>query len=500
MQYTLGDFQVQLTPTPDPLEDINDILGLAIEQVMDTTFQALFGGSFEYMYVANVKQVDLLMVPFGDRTRHRHRERRILQSVFVGSTVVVFTGAVVAFDTDPFQDVRAIIKTTLEEDLRAALVQNGGSWALIQEVVFKDLEPLPTLSPSMAPTVLTITASPTAAPVVSPTLVPTVIPSLAPIATVSPTTTTVTALPSVLPTTAPVLTFTTVQPSSHPTAMKLMPHLGTPSGIEEGQQVQVQTARASKGNDSETQEIVGGFFGVAFFLVAVVMFVRLSRQKGEQLEDMVIAMNQAEQHQQQRNGPTVPVPCRSGDNTNYNDSENESQMAQYATGDLLDSISVASEWTMASSKIKNYTDDSTAARLGGEEPSSVASLLSSYPQIPSSRVAALGYASSETFERDRRVTLQKDLLQSEWTSLPPPGTMSGVDSAFVMMRKPSPPSPHIRVTGSSSSVSRDEESNSSGKTGSGRGSGNQGEEIYLIPPPGSGSSRSGTDATRARLV
>lgn len=492
-QYTLGDFQVELIPTPDPLQDINEVLGLAIEHVAGSKFQALFAESFEYMYVANVKQVDLLVVPFGNWNRHhRQRDRRIVQNAFVDSTVVVFTGAVIAFDTDPCEDVRAIVKTTLEEDLRAALVLTGGAWALIQQVVFQDLEPLPTLSPSLSPSFPIITPSPTVAPSRQPTLGPTVTPSSAPTltATMFPTATPITSFPSALATTAPVVTFTPLPPSAQPTTEEPISPPGTPSGMETGQDVQIQTARASNGNnESKTQEIVGGFFGAAFFLVALVMFVRLSRHKGHPLEeDMVVAMNQAEQKQQQRNGTTGGIQ-------NYNDIENESQMAQYASGERLDSISVASEWTIASSKMHKYTDDSTAAQLRVGEPSSVASLLSSYPHIPSSRVAAMGYASSETFERDRRVTLQKDLLQSEWTSLPPPGgTTSGVEGAFVMMRKPSPPSPHIRISGSSS-LSHDDELDRQSKAG-----GSTSTEIYLIPASGSRSLQSDTDATSSRLV
>ena len=68
-----------------------------------------------------------------------------------------------------------------------------------------------------------------------------------------------------------------------------------------------------------------------------------------------------------------------------------SEMAQYGPGELLDSVSIASEWTIS-------TNDSKAATRKKRESDS------SWAQ--------------ETFERDRQITLQKDMLQSEWSNVP----------------------------------------------------------------------------------
>lgn len=68
-------------------------------------------------------------------------------------------------------------------------------------------------------------------------------------------------------------------------------------------------------------------------------------------------------------------------------------MAQYAPGELLDSVSVASEWTIS-------TNDESKAR--------------SRQRLSSDMLVA----QSEMFQRDRQITLQKNMLQSEWSNVP----------------------------------------------------------------------------------
>jgi hypothetical protein len=511
-QYTLGDFQILLTPTPEPLTDVDDVLARAIEDVVDQKLQSLFAGSFEYMYVASIEQVDVLEAGQG---RRMGRRRTLSETT---STSVIFNGGVVAFDTDPVVDVRAIIKTTIEEDLRASLVRHGPPWSLVEQVFFTDLEPMSTGSPSLSPTL---------ARTLAPTHIPSVLPTLAPTATpvVPPTDVAPTFAPTVASTlntvTAPVVLSSNVPPSirptEEPTLSPVVPRLDDASNFQ-GETMQSQAAK-SNSNDS-TQQILGAFFGVAFVLLAALMYARLSRRKGQQLEDVAIALNQAQykgsfsdDNNNNYNYPESMAPheldldaaavARGGPRRDYITDEDQSEMAQYAT-ELLDSISVTSEWTVASSNVNNG-DDATVARLGGNTggnggkggQSSVASLLSSYPHIPSSRVAAMGYASSETFERDRRVTLQKDLLQSEWTSLPvgrSPSPIVTSDSPLVMMRKPSPPSHVVRST-------NHYESEGAPAVNGGGSGGNQGEEVYLMPQSGGAPrSRNALHDTTSRAI
>jgi len=491
-QYTLGDFQILLIPTPETLPDIDYVLGRSIEQVLDEKFETLFGSGFEYMYVAGVQQVDVL-VP-GSRRRHQRRQHRMLKDEegqrrrtplrvvqSATSTSVIFNGGVIAFDSDPLQDevfIRNTVKETINEDLLPVLQFEGGPWELIQDVDFTDLEPLPTI--------LFTTTSPTA------------IPTLTPIASVTPTTIPTLPIPPTTLTPSPSQTPTTESPTAAPflfveftlpPEIELTPTPSTPvptamrsSGEESSQLFQSQAAAQAAHIEARNRSIVGGVFGVAFLFVAALSFVRLTRRKGRTQEDVLIALHQTEQQQQQQSrnhkdyadgsspleakevnflASAIGVASRQGTGSDRDGTNDVSRTTQYSTaGDLLDSLSVTSEWTLASSNVNhnnnnnthNYSDNDDSERhytdgggSGAGGPSSVASLLTSYPHIQSSRVAAMGYASSETFERDRLVTLQKDLLQSEWTSPPPNMGTTTTDGTLVMMRKPSPPSPKIRL-------------------------------------------------------
>jgi hypothetical protein len=108
-----------------------------------------------------------------------------------------------------------------------------------------------------------------------------------------------------------------------------------------------------------------------------------------------------------------------------------SEMAQYQPGELLDSVSVASEWTMS-------TD--------------VESKVS-----PSKRKTGTAHdVYSETFG-DRQVALQKDMLHSEWTSAPPTNTQKARISQ--VLKSPEPGMSFAKAHG-----------------------GQEGEEVYLMPP------------------
>jgi hypothetical protein len=110
------------------------------------------------------------------------------------------------------------------------------------------------------------------------------------------------------------------------------------------------------------------------------------------------------------------------------DNGDVSEMAQYAPGELLDSVSVGSEWTISTSdefKVKSRKRHSSDA-----------------------------WVATETFERDRQITLQKDMLQSEWSNV-----------AHSQM----PPTQEW-ASGLGTAMSFEQ------------AHGAQGEEIYLMPP------------------
>lgn len=102
---------------------------------------------------------------------------------------------------------------------------------------------------------------------------------------------------------------------------------------------------------------------------------------------------------------------------------------------------------------------------GGGVSSPLPHLHNNSGAVANSRAAAMAYASQETFERDRLVTLQKDMLQSDWTSSPP--KQSVVATAIL--------APPIRPKSSSKLSIQQQGSDNSSSDG-------QGEEVYLMPP------------------
>jgi hypothetical protein len=145
--------------------------------------------------------------------------------------------------------------------------------------------------------------------------------------------------------------------------------------------------------------------------------------------------------------------------------EDASEMAHYSTSSQYqkqaaaggDSRSVASEWTLGTS----------------DDTSSVANRSTMTGNTPRLLRAAELRASTEAFERDRQITLQKDMLQSEWSSAVPVVTP-----------------PKLMIAGGGSGLGGTATTNSSSATGGGSSlsfeqaydRGGQGEEIYLMPP------------------
>lgn len=475
-QYTLGDFEIKLTPTPLALTNVDMVLGKAIEDVVDARLRGIYAESFQYMYVAGVKQIDF-REPEGGGTRGRFLLSRTSKQVVTpasdrnlmeATTSVVFNGGVIAFDEDPAVNVRGIVQSSIEDNLVKRLVGNGGAWSLIQQAVFTDLEPLPTPGPTSSPTE-TLTMPPTSAPVVAPTPAPVVAPTRAP-----------TASPTASPTDAPTAAPSNAPTSSAPTETPVAPPTGISAGI---QQVESET-RSSDDDESRIQRILGGFFGFVICMLAALMLARLShrrsQQQEQQLDELASAISHAEEEHSSISSTNPDFKSSSPHELDLGKYPVTPQSPVSSGGDIMDSVSVTSEWTLASSCVNAMNEDSSSlTRLGNVSPKS-ATATTSKRNVGSSnttRVAAMGFASNETFERDRRVTLTKDLLQSEWvtatrrSAFPStresnslPMVMTSSDAA-AMLRTASPTRRNHRRRTPEFQAQE------------------EGEEVYLMPPP-----------------
>ena len=123
---------------------------------------------------------------------------------------------------------------------------------------------------------------------------------------------------------------------------------------------------------------------------------------------------------------------RSSHSSSINNSSNHNSS-------ILDSISVGSEWTLAT----GVTGVTSALGLTTNHNKTTAEMV----------------ATKETFDRDRQITLQKDMLQSEWTT-PTTGTTGTTD----------PNSNNLHVYNNHNSALQFQDA-----TG-------QGEEIFIMEP------------------
>lgn len=364
-QFSLGEFEIQLKPTPEPLTDIDNVLGAALEDFLNTEFETEFGDAFEYMYVASVDRVDR----FGGG--NIRRQMRSLEST-LPSTSVTYVGGVIAFGEDPNVNINQVIRDKITTDafLNSLGQTGGGAWTLIQEVDFVSLD----------------TDAPTTAPV------------------------------------APVI-----------------------SGVSVGD--------TSKDDGSSRRgRLLGAIFGVAFVVIGAALLVDTSRRlKDKRImtqHALASTMDESEKHQSQKSD--LELKSDNADDGLVSESGDRSEMAHYSSSPAsttgVDAVSVApsvaSEWTMT-------TNDDTKISGGTLRHQSSG--------------GANVWASLETFERDRQVTLQKDMLQSEWTTMPAPSTTRALTSSrYTTHGAQREPSPDLSF----------EQAYDEG----------QGEEIYLMPP------------------
>ena len=455
-QFPIYDFQIDLAPTPEPLTNVNSVLGSAIETVVQTKMLHVFPDSFEYMYVANSRQVDY-------HANNRQR-RRYLQQTTTPSTSVIFNGGVVAFDATPTRNVKALVQSSIESDLVQVLVKQGGPWAYIQQATFIDLSG---------------NAPPTAAPTIA----------------------------------------SSPQPSILQTPGTLAPESSTVAGLQ-GQHSYPTVGGGGGGGGTvsmlathKPQVAAGGFFGVVLLLLAMGLLVRHTKRRRavRHQDDLNLALDQAEtsnvtnhHHHHQKKGrsskeltaatkkfnrphkssshestSTAPFVFEDDDDDDDENADDQSEMAQYASnsssggvaGDGTDTISVgpsvaSSEWTLANSDMSG--GGSTIQQLSPKQRQQQQQQQQQLsPSSNPSSAAAMAYASNETFERDRLVTLQKDMLQSEWTHDPVSRHATAATSTAILA-----PPVRPRSKASPGKVSFYHAHDEDG----------QGEEVYLMPP------------------
>ena len=147
---------------------------------------------------------------------------------------------------------------------------------------------------------------------------------------------------------------------------------------------------------------------------------------------------------------TAGSQSRTTDDAGTVQTNDESAMAhyqeedvQYQQGELLECVSVASEWTLGTDTESSIFPSGTGSGPGG---------VSNHVRL---HKAAEILAAKETFDRDRQVTLQKDMLQTEWTS-------------HVMAGNSKPNAVDHRQHNKHNSLSFEQA--------------HQGEEVYLMPP------------------
>ena len=246
---------------------------------------------------------------------------------------------------------------------------------------------------------------------------------------------------------------------------------------------QEQDLVADEGNTLTTPQIVGGVFGAALLSIGAMLLLR-GMQERRHSRHTHGAIAQAEEDAGSSKVIASDLVLEEGptlleDSYDSKDGDNQSEVAQYAPGELLDSISVGPSVASSAGTADDFTV-TTAVGVGRATSPTSPGAHPLSPQDSSSRAAAMAYASNETFERDRLVALQKDLLQSDWTSNPVP---TNANARGLTMA-----TPFARPRSSSSHGSVDD--NRDGELSFEQAY--EGEEMTLMPPK-STRRRSGND-------
>jgi len=162
-------------------------------------------------------------------------------------------------------------------------------------------------------------------------------------------------------------------------------------------------------------KILASVLGALVCVSLVALFVRLCYKKNQRKKEQARTGKASDQNTVITESPdAVDVEIAGASSSRRKgsigsassaDSDDLSANAQYKTpGKIMDTISVGSEWTLTTG-----VTDGVASALG--------------LQSTGSKTLAEMMAAKETFDRDRQITLQKDMLQSEWSGAinPPSG-------------------------------------------------------------------------------
>lgn len=482
MQWSIGEFQLDLMPTPEPLNNVDNVVAPSIERVVRSAMQRQFAESFLYMYVASL-----------GRAQEQPATGR--QGQDESFTSLYYNGGVVAFETPPSTtNINAIVKASIEANLAKELNTYGEPWSWIQSVTVVGLQN----NPDTGADVDVDVDAPPPAPGSGPTP-----------------TTSVRTTP--LPTPAPVSDSNPPPPS------------GGVSAIEGDGGDNPDTTQSE--DKASAPQIVASGFGIAFVMIGATLFIKSARNRHTHVREVALSLEEADSEASVEGGEgrhkdldadpatslavaaAAPNTTQDGnsrpkskstnsrgsrsrgsgpramggggesaayvfeDNT---DDEERSEMAQYSTGEWMESTSVAQSVTSSDFTLTTL-DDATYSALADtsitREHSPRTSSSSLVRPDTSSRVAVMGFASSETFERDRLVTLHKDMLQSEW------GTPLATHGHITYATNTSNTSnTTIRAPGGATSMSFEEAYQGDGDEPR--------EEVYILPPPPSTTSQS----------
>ena len=208
--------------------------------------------------------------------------------------------------------------------------------------------------------------------------------------------------------------------------------------------------------DPSTEAIVGSLLGVAFVVLASILLIQRRNQVHAMLE-----LDKVDKPSQVDDDTDTELDDVELDQKQQEAMANEcaSQRAHYHDAASTDQGSVISEWTITS------RDTSTASGLRKNE--------------------MLGHA--ETFERDRQVTLKKDLMQSPW---------SGIAAAASPQQLPSLPLTP-RAGGRKDFASWRTQQGDVDSNSPFRFEQAQGEEVYFMPPSRARKSRDANGKLKA---
>ncbi len=206
---------------------------------------------------------------------------------------------------------------------------------------------------------------------------------------------------------------------------------------------------------------VGGLLvvmlAVMFFVLKLRKKQRKVRENANNKDQSTVVSHDEVDEEIARGGRRMLRKKKKRSNSDASSEDDESDAARYKSGNkILDNISVGSEWTLTTG-----VTDGVASLLGtgGSGSKTMAEMM----------------AAKETFDRDRQITLQKDMLQSEWSGavVSPSGLPLSRNGTY------NNKSPSKKSSSSSSNTPSNEQAQGGLQFEQATG---EGEEIFLMQP------------------